>query len=80
MCQVIGVSRNGYNSYMRNGSGKPSAEDQEMMDLIREIDKSSKNTYGSRRMKRALNTLGYVISRLKARRLMKKSWGFGTPP
>ena len=73
MCQVIGVSRNGYNSYIRNGSGKPSAEDQEMMDLIREIDKSSKNTYGSRRMKRALNTLGYVISRLKARRLMKKA-------
>ena len=44
-----------------------------MMDLIREIDKSSKNTYGSRRMKRALNALGYVISRQKARRLMKKA-------
>ena len=73
MCQVIGVSRNGYNSYIRNGNGKPTAEDQEMMDLIREIDKSSKNTYGSRRMKRALNALGYVISRQKARRLMKKA-------
>ena len=44
-----------------------------MMDLIREIDKSSKNTYGSRRMKRALNALGYVISRQKARRLMKRA-------
>ena len=73
MCQVIGVSRNGYNSYIRNGNGKPTAEDQEMMDLIREIDKSSKNTYGSRRMKRALNALGYVISRQKARRLMKRA-------
>lgn len=73
MCQVIGVSRNGYYSFKRNGGGATSPEDQEMMDLICDIDKSSKNTYGSRRMKRALNALGYVISRQKARRLMKKS-------
>jgi len=73
MCQVIGVSRNAYNSYIRNGSGKPSAQDQETIDLIGEIDKSSKNTYGSRRMKGALNVLGYAISRQRARRLMKKA-------
>ena len=43
-----------------------------MMNWIRDLDKSSRNSYGSRRMKRALNVLGYPISRQKARRLMKK--------
>jgi len=72
MCQVIGVSRNGYYNY-EGGNRQISSEDQEMMDMISDIDSSSKNTYGSRRMKRALNALGYVISRQKARRLMKKA-------
>jgi len=72
MCQVIGVSRNGYYNH-ESSNRQISSKDQEMMDLIRDIDSSSKNTYGSRRMKRALNALGYVISRQKARRLMKKA-------
>ena len=72
MCQVIGVSRNGYYNFQSSVNKTPS-EDQEMMDWIRKLDESSKNSYGSRRMKRALNALGYVISRQKARRLMKKA-------
>ena len=73
MCQVIGVSRNGYYNYQCSGAGEISPADKEMMDWICKINKSSKNSYGSRRMKRALNALGYVISRQKARRLMKKA-------
>ena len=72
MCQVIGVSHNGYYNDQRVARELP-PEDHEMMDWIRKLDKSSKNSYGSRRMKRALNELGYVISRQKARRLMKKA-------
>ena len=72
MCQVIGVSRNGYYNYQCNSAREISHEDQEMMNWIRDLDKSSRNSYGSRRMKRALNVLGYPISRQKARRLMKK--------
>ena len=72
MCQVIGVSRNGYYNY-QSGARELPPEDHEMMDWIRKLDESSKNSYGSRRMKRALNALGYVIGRQKARRLMKKA-------
>ena len=72
MCQVIGVSRNAYYNYRSSRAKGVSSEDQEMMDWICEFDKSRKNSYGSRRMKRALNALGYSISRQKARRLMKK--------
>ena len=69
---MIGVSRNGYYNY-QGGARELPPEDHEMMDWIRKLDESSKNSYGSRRMKRALNALGYVISRQKARRLMKKA-------
>lgn len=38
--------------------------------MVREIAKSSDNTYGSRRMKQALNARSYPVSRSKARKLM----------
>jgi len=44
-----------------------------MLDWIKDIAESSKYSYGSRRMKRALNALGYPISRQKAGKLMKEA-------
>ena len=40
---------------------------------VKEIAKASDDTYGSRRMKKALNALGFPISRNKARKLMKEA-------
>ena len=73
-CQVLGVSRNGYYQYRKNREGKP--EDpvrQEMIEWIQDIARSSDDTYGSRRMKKALNVLGYPVSRDKARKLMREA-------
>ena len=70
-CQVLGVNRNGYYRYRKNREGKP--EDpvrREMIEWVQDIAKSSDDTYGSRRMKKALNVLGYPVSRDKARKLM----------
>lgn len=66
-CQVLGVSRNGYYQYRKNQENKP--EDP----VHQEIAKSSGDTYGSRRMKKALNGLGYPVSREKARKLMREA-------
>ncbi|MCB1976314.1 MAG: IS3 family transposase, partial [Nitrosomonas sp.] len=44
----------------------------ELLDTVKNIAKSCDYTYGSRRMKRALNALGYRASRWKARRLMQE--------
>ena len=44
----------------------------ELLDAVQEIGKASDYTYGSRRMKRALNALSYPVSRSKARKLMKE--------
>ena len=40
---------------------------------MKEISDKSKQTYGSRRMQRALNALGYPVGRNKAKKLMKEA-------
>ena len=74
MCQVLGVIRQCYYHYRRNKENKPvDPEHQEMLMWVKEIAKASDDTYGSRRMKRALNALGFPISRNKARKLMREA-------
>jgi putative transposase len=74
MCQLLGVRRNSYYSYMKRQLNKPSdPEYQELLDWIKKIAESAQYCYGSRRMKKALNALGYPVGRNKARRLMKEA-------
>lgn len=71
MCRLLGVTRSGYYGYLKRNADKPEdAYYQALLEVVREIAKSSDNTYGSRRMKRALNALSYPVSRNKARKLM----------
>lgn len=73
-CQVLGVSRSGYYHYQANVENRPEDPDhQEMLEWVRDIAKASDNSYGTRRMKKALNSLGYPISRNKARALMREA-------
>ena len=74
MCRLLGVTRSGYYSYQRRNANTPAdPEHQEMLHWVREIAKSSDYSYGSRRMKKALNALGFPIGRNKARRLMREA-------
>tara|TARA_R110000868_G_scaffold404145_1_gene682027 strand:- start:394 stop:1227 length:834 start_codon:yes stop_codon:yes gene_type:complete len=73
MCRLLGVKRNGFYRYLNNQKAlqTPSADAKaEMLEWVEAIDAASDHTYGSRRMQRALNCLGYPVSRQKARRLM----------
>jgi len=72
-CRVLGVSRNGYYQYLKKLEKPTDPVHEEMIEWVKDIAKSSKDTYGSRRMKKALNVLGYPISRNKARKLMKEA-------
>ena len=73
-CQVLGVSRSGYYKYRSNQANKPNdTEHQEMIEWVKDLAESSKYSYGSRRMKKALNVLGFPISRNKARKLMREA-------
>ena len=74
MCRVLGVSRQGYYHYRRNIEARRSdAEHQEMLEWMQDIAAASHYTYGRRRMKRSMNTLGFPISRTKTVNLMKEA-------
>jgi len=73
----MGINRNGYYSYQRrqrNRSDDP--EHQDMLDWVKKVAEASQYTYGSRRIRKALNALGYPIGLKKAKRLMKESGVF----
>jgi putative transposase len=73
-CQVLGVKRQGYYHYRRHTENRPiDPEHQEMLEWVEKVAKASDGTYGSRRMKEAMNCLGYPISRSKAGELMKEA-------
>ncbi len=73
-CRVLGVTRNGYYSYrVRKNNGPVEPKHQAMLDWVKDIANSSRYSYGSRRMKKALNALGYPVSRYKARKLMREA-------
>lgn len=74
MCRLLGVTRSGYYGYVKRQRDRP--EDpvhRAKLDTVVEIAKASDFTYGSRRVKRAVNTLGYAVSRNKARQLMREA-------
>jgi len=74
MCRLLGVRRNGYYSYMKRERTRPDdPERAELIEWLKKLAESSRNTYGSRRMTKALNALGYPIGRNKTRRLMKEA-------
>ena len=74
MCRVLGVKRNGYYSFQRTQSLKIEDPDHaEMLEWVSDIAESSYYSYGERRMKKALNALGFPVTRGKAKKLMKEA-------
>ncbi len=74
MCRLLGVSRNAYYRFCRRQQGKqPDPAHQAMLAAVKEIAEASDYSYGSRRMQRALNALGYPVGRRKARSLMREA-------
>ena len=74
MCDVLNVTRNGYYNFVRHNLNKPvDPLHEEMLEWVEDIAKASEHTYGYRRMKEAMNALGYPISRHKAKKLMNEA-------
>lgn len=78
MCRVLGVTRSGFYSYQKRQQNRPDNDPdyQELLEWVKKIAESSNFTYGSRRMRTALNALGYPFGRQKARRLMREAGVF----
>jgi putative transposase len=73
MCRLLGVQRNGYYNYARREHRRDDPERAELTDWMKQISEASRHTYGSRRIMKALNALGYPIGRKKTARLMKET-------
>ena len=71
---VSSVRRQGYYHYRRHTENRPvDPVHGDMLEWVKQIAQASDDTYGSRRMNKAMNCLGYPISRNKARKLMKEA-------
>lgn len=74
MCQVLGVSRFDYYRYVKRQSEiEPDPQHDEMIEWVEKIAEASDFTYGVRRMKRALNALGYPVGKHRTQALMKEA-------
>ena len=74
MCRLLGVYRSGFYYYCKHTANRVNhPEHQEMLHWVKEIARATDDSYGSRRMKKALNLLGFPVSRNKARKLMREA-------
>ena len=74
MCRLLGVRRGGFYHYQKHTMTRPpDPEHQEMLHWVKEIGRVTDDSYGSRRMKKALNILGFPVGRNKARNLMQEA-------
>ena len=77
MCKVLGVTRSGfYHNQKQQAVKEDDPERSELLEWVKKISESSDYTYGGRRMKKALNALGYPLSRNKAKKLMNEAGVF----
>lgn len=74
LCRVLEVSRSGW--YQRQKSApkrqQRAAQEQKVVEELREVHKSSKQSYGNRRLQEGLRRKGYKLSRKKIARLQKR--------
>jgi len=74
MCEVLEVSRNAYYDYKKNQRHKKNdLQHEEILKYVKEIAVESRMTYGRRRIKAALERLGYELSIHKVRKLMQEA-------
>jgi len=74
MCRLLGVSRSAYYDYEHRQRGqKDDVCHKKLLATAREIAQLCHYTYGRRRMKKALNALGYPAGCWKTRSLMREA-------
>ena len=71
----MGVTSSGYYSYQKRKRTKLNndPEHDELLEWVKKISVASKFTYGSRRIRMALNALGVPVGRRKTRSLMREA-------
>jgi len=73
ICALYGVTRPGYYAWRRRGESTRRRQDRALLGLIQAIFATSRGTYGSPRIHRALRAAGTWISRRRVERLMREA-------
>lgn len=72
MCRVLGVSASGFYGWQKSPGGKRGREDESLSEEIKNAFLDSRETYGSRRIRRQLKKLARGCTLRRIRRLMRK--------
>jgi putative transposase len=80
LCRVLGVSRSGFHAWQRRPPSDRDLTDAWLVERIREIHRESRQTYGARRIHRALRHRGVCVSRKRVERLMRLAGLSGLVP
>lgn len=72
MCQLLDIPRSSLYYHLKNDSQKKKHDDSDLINLIKEIFKNSRNNYGSRKIKIELAKLGHIVSKRRIRRIMQE--------
>ena len=73
LCKVMEVSRSRYYQYLKKINLPPSKKELVLICEVKELDKLSRHSYGSRQISRNLKAKGYSVGRYAARTLMHKA-------
>ena len=73
MCKVLRLSRSSYYSWKNREPSKREKENKMLEEMIVEIHLKSRGTYGSPRISRELQELGFSASKPRVARLMKSN-------
>lgn len=73
MCQLLGVTRSGYYSWHPGKAGKRELENRVLLEQIRKEYKTSRQTYGSPRIRASLLRQGVTCGRHRVARLMRQA-------
>lgn len=71
LCRMLQVSRSGYYSWKKNGKSAMAEENKKLIPLVKELHRESGETYGERRMAKALQSYGINCGRKRAGTIMK---------
>lgn len=72
MCKVLKVSRSCYYAWCQADGSARAQEKNELSTHIKAIFEKSKSNYGSRRIRKKLLSMGFIISRRRVRKIMKE--------
>lgn len=73
LCRVLGVSRSGYYEWLNRPESARSAEDRQLLDIIRAVHKRSREAYGAYKTWQVLRRQGIACGRHRVARLRRQN-------